>query len=146
MKYMIAAAGILLGASSFAIAENHQSPAEQRMSLMSGIGKQTRPLGQMANGGEIDWATVSEAGAYTSEVASTFPDLLVEGSYGAPSTADGDAIAAGMDDILARFKAFGEAGQAMTDAAANEDAVALKAAFTAYAGTCRGCHTEYRTN
>ena len=144
MKSLITLSLAAFAVSSSLQAGGHASEMQERMDLMSSIGKQTRPLGQMARSGDVDWEAVAAAGANTSMVAEKFAELLVEGTYGAPGSANGAAIEANKDDILAQLAALGETGAGLSAAAEAQDVDAYKAAFGAYAGTCRSCHMAYR--
>ena len=145
VKRSFCAAAIIFAS---AVAAGHsQTPdnaIEARQEIMSFIGSQMRTLAGMARGSvEFDADRAKLIGSALVPMAAALPNLFPEGSETGLDTKAAPIIFYEMDGFIGESAALSEAARGLAGA---ENADQFSAAFGNLSGTCRSCHSKYRTN
>ena len=133
--------GVTLAATAYGGAH---SPVEQRIAAMKAIGGQMRTLGGMAQGQvAYDELTAISALEIMRDAAVAAVPLFADAGNSGEETrakaeiwADGSDFDARLDQLVANLEA--------AVAAEPADAAAFGPLFGSVAGTCKGCHENYR--
>ena len=138
-KALIAAI-VLTGGVALA-KEGVQDPTvKARMDLMGEIARQTKVLGDMANG----------SAAFDASAAAAARDALMAAAADIPAkfeTEADDPVAEARPDVWMNWEGFVEDAEALQSAAEAMDVTALagvQAGMGAVGGACRDCHTDFR--
>lgn len=136
-----AIAGLALAASAFAASH---SPITERQEAMKAIGGQMRTLGGMARGSvDYDDLTAISALEIMRDAAIAAQSRFPAGSDMGAETRAMAAIWAADSDFDARMAEMVAHLNAAVDAEP-ADAASFGPLFGAVAGTCKGCHENYR--
>ena len=115
-----------------------------RQEMMSYVGSNMRTVSRMAKGNiEFNRDYVRAFGLSVSAIAVALPHLFPEGTGKEAGTTEADAaIFSDLGGFAAEATKLGAAGRAV---AMSADAAELSDNFSAMAGTCTSCHSQYRS-
>ena len=135
------AAGLALGAATFALAEASDPVVKARQDAMGMIGANTKILGQMAQGQTaFDAAAAQAAFSVISQKAAEVPSLFEVEADDPESEAKAE-IWFMYDDFVTKSEAL----KAAADAGLGVDSPEfLGAAMGPLSGSCKACHSEYK--
>ncbi len=144
-RVAIIIAGGFLAVAGMAMAHKGATGVmKERMDLMSNLGDQTKALVMMVRGRTaLDWQVVDQAGEAAMTAAESLPAKFPAGSFMAPSEAK-TAILEQPETFAALSTALAKAGEALSQAASQQDEGAFLVAFRGYAQTCKDCHSLFR--
>lgn len=139
-----AAAIIFASAVAAGHSQTPDSAINARQEIMSFIGSQMRTLAGMARGSvEFDADRAKLIGSALVPMAAALPNLFPEGSETGLDTKAAPAIFNEPSGFMVESATLKDAAMALANA---ENAEQFSAAFGNLSGTCRSCHSSYRTN
>ena len=113
----------------------------ERMEMMKDIGQQMKAIKNAIYASRHE--TVARHASIIQSHAARMPDLFPEGSDEQPSEAL-PAIWLAWSEFTSRAEAMGRAAAKLATAAKSGDDAAVRNGYGAMAGTCSGCHTDFR--
>ncbi len=117
---------------------------DYRKTVMSAIGAHAGAIAAMVRN-KVDYDHMRAQAAAMAETVSTINDIFPAGS--GPAAGETEALAVIWTDAAGFAKAVADsqaAAESFADAADAGDPAAIGKAFGALAGTCKGCHDNYR--
>ncbi|HEY6383614.1 MAG TPA: cytochrome c [Pseudolabrys sp.] len=143
MKFASAIAVVAVTAIGASAVLAQQDPIAARKALMKANGQSAGALAKMVKGeAPFDADAAKKAFATFEDAAAKMPNLFPDNSKTGGETAAAPKIWEDTADFKARFVKLGNDAKAAT--ASVKDVDSLKAAFSAMANNCNGCHEVYR--
>ncbi|MEL6617480.1 MAG: cytochrome c [Pseudomonadota bacterium] len=146
-KPLLLLTALAVSASGAAIAQDLEGAINARKGQFRIMAYNLGVLGGMAKG-EIDYDQATAQAAADNLVAVSSLNQMVHWPAGTDNVARQDTRALpkiwdNLDDVVAKWNAFGTAATGM-QAAAGDGAQAIGGAIGAVGGTCKACHDAYR--
>ena len=143
MKFASAIAVVAVTAIGASAVLAQQDPIAARKALMKANGQSAGALAKMVKGeAPFDADAAKKAFATFEDAAAKMPNLFPDNSKTGGETAAAPKIWEDTADFKARFVKLGNDAKAAS--ASVKDVDSLKAAFSAMANNCNGCHEVYR--
>lgn len=143
MKFASAIAVVAVTAIGATAVLAQQDPIAARKALMKANGQSAGVLAKMVKGeAPFDADAAKKAFATFEDAAAKMPNLFPDNSKTGGETAAAPKIWEDTADFKARFVKLGNDAKAAS--ASVKDVDSLKAAFSAMANNCNGCHEVYR--
>lgn len=143
MKFASAIAVVAVTAIGATAVLAQQDPIAARKALMKANGQSAGVLAKMVKGeAPFDADAAKKAFATFEDAAAKMPNLFPDNSKTGGETAAAPKIWEDTADFKARFVKLGNDAKAAS--ASLKDVDSLKAAFSAMANNCNGCHEVYR--
>ena len=143
MKFASAIAVVAVTAIGATAVLAQQDPIAARKALMKANGQSAGVLAKMVKGeAPFDADAAKKAFATFEDAAAKMPNLFPDNSKTGGETAAAPKIWEDTADFKARFVKLGNDAKAAI--ASLKDVDSLKAAFSAMANNCNGCHEVYR--
>jgi len=143
MKFASAIAVVAVTAIGATAVLAQQDPIAARKALMKANGQSAGVLAKMVKGeAPFDADAAKKAFATFEDAAAKMPNLFPDNSKTGGETAAAPKIWEDTVDFKARFVKLGNDAKAAI--ASLKDVDSLKAAFSAMANNCNGCHEVYR--